>query len=226
MKTSKLDKAIDYLVNSHNAEYCTHYGEPGYQDPEHGIIFADWNDIPKGLADWLEKCGYSLEWSDEWYVDYCHSKAYRTRPDSYHWESSIMLLHDRCEYITPDDSADTWIEACQITSNGQPMACLPSWISEADILEAGFTLQNSDLESGFFPGQTDDPVKITADLIKRGAYRVLFQKRENSQFYCRFAVYADFGDDATPGICPHCNGSGEGQNEGSTCSYCKGKGEI
>lgn len=192
MKTSKLQKALDYLANTHNAEYCSYYGEPGYQDPDKGIIFANWNDIPKGLAEWLEKCGYSLEWSDEWYVDHAYSKAYRTSPDSYHWESSIMLPQDSCEYITPDDSPDTWIEACQQTSNGQPMACLPSWIGEQDIIKSGFKLQNGDLESGFFPGQTDNPVQITADLIKRGAYRVLFQKRENSQFYCRFAVYADF----------------------------------
>lgn len=192
MKTNKIQKALAYLQDAHNAEYCSYYGEPGYQDPEKGVILANWNDVPKGLAEWLEKCGYSLEWSDEWYVDYAYSKAYRTSPDSYHWESSIMLPPDSCEYITPDDSPDTWIEACQQTNNGQPIACLPSWIAESDIIDAGFTLQNSDLESGWFPGQTDDPVKITADLIQRGAYRVLFQKRENSQFYCRFAVYADF----------------------------------
>lgn len=191
MKNSKLQQSIDYLVNSHNAEWCTSYGEPGYQDPEKGIVFANWNDIPKGLADWLEKCGYSLEWSDEWYVDYNNGKAYRTSPDCYDWESSIMLTDDG-EYLTPDDSPDTWIEACQVTSNGQPMACLPSWVNEQDILEAGFALQNDGLESGFHPGQTDDPRAITKDLIERGAYRVLFQKRENSQFYCRFAVYADF----------------------------------
>ena len=29
-----------------------------------------------------------------------------------------------------------------------------------------------------------------------------------------------------PGICPHCNGSGEGQHEGSRCNYCKGMGEL
>ena len=28
-----------------------------------------------------------------------------------------------------------------------------------------------------------------------------------------------------PGICPACNGSGEGQHEGSRCSICKGRGE-
>jgi DnaJ-class molecular chaperone len=27
-------------------------------------------------------------------------------------------------------------------------------------------------------------------------------------------------------ICQHCNGSGEGSYDGSTCQMCKGKGEI
>lgn len=31
--------------------------------------------------------------------------------------------------------------------------------------------------------------------------------------------------DGSPGICPACNGSGEGQHEGSRCSICKGRGE-
>lgn len=38
------------------------------------------------------------------------------------------------------------------------------------------------------------------------------------------------GDDDAPeyepGICPDCNGSGEGHNEGTTCRTCKGEGEI
>ena len=27
-------------------------------------------------------------------------------------------------------------------------------------------------------------------------------------------------------ICPQCNGSGEGSHDGSTCSACKGSGEV
>lgn len=192
MKTNKLDSALQYLQEKHYAEWCTQYGEPGYSDPEKGIILANWNNIPKGLSDWLEKCGYSLEWSDEWYIDYNHSKAYRTSPDSYHWEPQIMLPSDACEYITPDDSPSVWIEACQITSNGQPIQCLPSWISNADIEDAGFKLQQSDFESGNFPGQTDNPEQIAKSLFDAGAYCVVFRKIENSQFYCKFAVYADF----------------------------------
>ena len=33
-------------------------------------------------------------------------------------------------------------------------------------------------------------------------------------------------DDEILNICPDCNGSGEGQREGSTCPYCRGKGTV
>ena len=36
----------------------------------------------------------------------------------------------------------------------------------------------------------------------------------------------DDQDDSEPGICPTCNGSGEGQHEGTTCYQCKGAGEC
>ena len=40
-------------------------------------------------------------------------------------------------------------------------------------------------------------------------------------------LMADDGpDDVEPGICPACNGSGEGMHEGTTCRTCKGEGEI
>lgn len=191
MKTDKLAKALDYLQNVHNAEWCNEYGEPGYTNPEKGIIFANWNDIPKGLANWLETCGYSLEWSDEWHIDYAHSKAYRTCANSYFWEPSIMLPAESCEYLTPDDSPSEWIEACAVTANNQPIACLPSRFSSDEILNEGFELIEADFENGFFEGMNDDPVKIAEKYFTDGAYRVLFQKSENSQFYCRFRVWID-----------------------------------
>lgn len=195
MSNSKITKALEYLQNSHNAEWCTAYGEPGYTDPEAGIILCNWNDVPKGLADWLEKCGYSLEWSDEWMIDYDYSKAYRTNPDSYSWESNIALTDDG-EWLTRDDDAATWIEHAEITSNGQPVRCVPSWISAADITGAGFTLYAEGMESGFHIGMDDSPEKIARELIAQSAYRVLFQKSEQSQFYCRFAVYVDMVGDS------------------------------
>ncbi len=41
--------------------------------------------------------------------------------------------------------------------------------------------------------------------------------------------YSDDDDDRGPGemaICPACNGSGEGQYDGTTCSTCGGSGET
>ena len=37
-------------------------------------------------------------------------------------------------------------------------------------------------------------------------------------------MYEDRDDE--PGLCPTCNGSGEGRYEGTNCYACKGKGEI
>jgi hypothetical protein len=34
---NKLDKALKHLQDKHDAEWCSHYGEPGYKDPEKGI---------------------------------------------------------------------------------------------------------------------------------------------------------------------------------------------
>ena len=39
-------------------------------------------------------------------------------------------------------------------------------------------------------------------------------------------LMSDDGPDSEPGICPACNGSGEGQHEGTTCRTCKGAGEC
>ena len=49
--------------------------------------------------------------------------------------------------------------------------------------------------------------------------------RNDARDYDR--LMADDGpDDSEPGICPRCSGSGEGQHEGTTCTLCKGQGEV
>lgn len=35
------------LCERYSIEWCEKYGELGYDDPARGILFADWNDIPK-----------------------------------------------------------------------------------------------------------------------------------------------------------------------------------
>jgi len=69
------------------------YGEPGYskESSEYPILFADWNNYPSSVVSMLEDVGYSIEWSDEWFVYYEESLAYRTSPDSYGWEPSYFM---------------------------------------------------------------------------------------------------------------------------------------
>jgi hypothetical protein len=182
-----IQKAMEYLQEKHHADFTATYGEPGYSDPERGIIFANWNNIPKGLADWLEKQGYSLEWSDEWTT--CgNGKAWRTSPDCYQWESSIVLTDDG-EMLTRDDSHADVIEALAITHQNQTPGCVPSWVAQMELREEGYSLFAGELESGFHPGQTDDPAKLAKQAFEAGAERVVFRKVENSQFYVRFECW-------------------------------------
>ena len=54
-----IDGAIR-LVEKH-AKYCefaSSYGERGYDDPEKGILFANWNNVPRFIMDGLERRGF------------------------------------------------------------------------------------------------------------------------------------------------------------------------
>lgn len=177
-----VDEIITYLCEVHDAEYCSHYGEPGYHDPEKGIIFCDWNNIPDVLTDILEEHGYSLEWSDEWYIDYDNDKAWRTSPTSYDWQCSIRIC-DRY-VLTPDDDISEWIYECLNDCN----QALPDWITEHDLTEAGFELYNDEYyESGWYPGQNDDPATIAAKLPDDLEY--VFHIPSVGQFDMKFDLY-------------------------------------
>jgi hypothetical protein len=183
----QLNDIFEYLQENFYAEWCGKYGEPGYNDPEKGVVFANWNDVPKAIQEALEEAGYELEWSDEWTIDYNNDKAYRTSPSSYHWEPQWVMGDG--EYIFPDDGADAFIEECSMTDQGQPQRCLPSSITPQDLKEEGYALFKADLENGWHPGQTDDPQELAKQAFDQGAERVVFRKTENSQFYIRFEAW-------------------------------------
>lgn len=179
------------------------YAEPGYTDPESGIIVtADWNDdtpcVPtSSLPDWpgyetmitlgdaLEFLGVELEWSDEW--DACGhcGKLFRTQPDSYQWRASYWYDENQCEYICCEcvrrDPSD-YIEFC----NGNARTAIQIDIDPAD---HGYTLHMSGMDRGWHNSQTADPETIALDLRARGIYDFVFKIDEKYQFTTVFSVW-------------------------------------
>lgn len=187
----RTDIILQALQEKHNMEYCNHYGERGYTNPAASILFANWNNISKRTADYLESAGFELEWSDEWSIDYDNDKAYRTSGNSYDWVCAVTYT-DNGDMLTPDDSISDWIDELQMTDSGHRPRALPDWITAADVEAEGYSAINGDYESGFHPGQTDDPKAIAKSAFDRGAVSVVFRIKEASQFYIVFQGYAKF----------------------------------
>jgi hypothetical protein len=100
------------------------YAEPGYSDPESGIIATgNWNDItnyvdgvrftisdiPSRIAKLFEKLGIPIEWSDEWCECTNCGKLVRTQPDFMSWTPSYTLGDGElicCECKEPEDETD------------------------------------------------------------------------------------------------------------------------
>ena len=170
-------------------DWCGAYGEPGYDAPEHGIIFANWNHISKTVYSWLESHGYALEWSDEWIVSHETNKAYRSSPDSYGWKPAYFLT-DGGDVIGADeirngDEVDTYIEYLVDDANRADTF-------DIDWTQYGFRKLNPDAyESGFHPGQTDNPRKILAAAqVEYPDHEFLFSIDDTGQFDVRFSLWA------------------------------------
>lgn len=105
---------------------CHGYAEPGYSDPECGVIaLGNWNTIdhyheethrfvaddasPSHLGDILDKLGVPCEWSDEWSSCSECGKLVRTEPDCHDWEPAYHISDSGIycrECRAPDTSDD------------------------------------------------------------------------------------------------------------------------
>jgi hypothetical protein len=85
-----------------NLGFAKGYAEPGYTDPENGVLFANWNRFPRNFDQLLEKAGYACEWSDEWATCEDCGKAVRTEPDSYCWKPAFRMGREDCGLFCVD----------------------------------------------------------------------------------------------------------------------------
>jgi hypothetical protein len=177
---------LNLMADKYDGQWCSFYGEPGYQNPEQGIVFANWNKVPKNIGNYLEAAGFELEWSDEWVIDYDYNKAYRCSPNSYDWEPSFRYT-ERGDMLTPDDSdINDWISEHE----NEPHKVLPSFITGVQLIALGYEKYGDAFESGLHQGMNDDPQKIykqVQDEFKPAS--VVFRMADTSQFYITFECW-------------------------------------
>lgn len=186
----KTQKLLAQLLEE-GADYCNQYGEQGYNDPKKFILFHNWNNVEQKIQDYFEAIGCELEWSDEWVIDYKNGKAYRTQGESYHWQSQIAYTENG-ELLTPDNSAEEWVDFCKVEQGDIVTNSLRDFISDDDIETLGYVKYNENsFESGFHVGQTDDPQKIAKQIFEsvEDCESVVFKLDENSQFYSKFSAF-------------------------------------
>lgn len=178
----------DIKTRAQQIEYMTFapaYAEPGYSQPAKGILFSRWNYFCRGVDRLLEQYGYAIEWEDEWSTCQECGRAVRTQPDSYGWQPSYAIFNE-CELLCVDClkvDAESYLESLE--DNPRTALNLPC----IDPAKFGYRMLQGEFESGFHPGQTDDPKKIYAELAKSGHKRILFRIDSVGQFDMRFSVW-------------------------------------
>jgi hypothetical protein len=199
------ERALE-LLREHFAEpncwdWAYEYGEPGYSfdgDQQILVIGYYWCRCDKidGLHDmgahhprlWA-RFGEVAEfsWNDEWIIDHENgSKAYRTGPDSYGWTPAYAIT-EYGDIITPDDDVDVWLEYAV----DQRRALYRTQLHESALTEAGFERYPDDdtfYESGWHPGQTDDPAVIL-DAANAAGLDAIVYVTSQGQFDTRWVVY-------------------------------------
>ena len=173
----KLDiyNTIEALAAKSGEQYwdtAAEYGEPGYGDATLVVLGSYWcrcgrTDVGRGgsMHDmqehypliWakLEEEGVQFEWHDEWIVDHETGKAYRTSPDSYGWKPSIMFT-ERGDLVTPDDDIETIVDHADTTG----AVLNTNFVTKESLVDAGFVPFSTDNETGWHPGQHDDPRQV------------------------------------------------------------------
>lgn len=196
-----------YVVMDYTSEG---YAEPGYSSDTGVIVFGNWNprrfprdgepalsddeNIGPMLADELETLGVDLEWHDEWTTCADCYRALRTTGDSYGWTLFGAFSEDGyvCSDCTMRD-VDSYV-ADYVNDPDRAI----TWCKSADLIAIGFAQWAPDdpqtFESGWHPGQTDDPRDILASILATDEdAEVVFLIDNVGQFDVRFSAYVRSG---------------------------------
>lgn len=162
------------------AKYAT--GE-GMDDPKRGILFGNWNEFSRRAVDLLERAGYAIEWEDEWTTCADCGAALRTSPDSYGWQPQYIETDDG--YVCFDCADfEEYLESIE----DNPRKCC---FRDVNPEEYGYTRisEPGEFESGWHPGQNDDPAEILERLHATGHQRIVFRVSGTGQFDISFETW-------------------------------------
>ena len=195
------EQLSEYIVEEHDyfEGTASYYLEPGYSDPDKGILLADWNYVPQLHQDILEHVGYDLEWSDEWMITDTGG-AVRSTPDSYEWQPSYILTPDG-DLLTSEDDPEEVIAAAVCDDPAQSPKAFPHWLNPAD--HGFFPLhEGKDIpfRSGFHEGMTDNPEDQLREAFAEWAECEVAFVTAPSQFYTEWEAWVRIP--AELGSCP------------------------
>jgi hypothetical protein len=174
-----------------DVQWSPGYAEPGYDDPKHDILFANWNDVSKRVYSLLERAGYACEWQDEWSTCSECGKAVRTSADSYGWQQSFWMPGDSGVLL-----CNECIDPAEYLKYLENRTSSCSTLRDIDPADHGYVKLQGDFENGFHPGQNDDPKKIYSELRANGETRpLIFVLDGVGQFDMEFSVWAKLEDE-------------------------------
>jgi hypothetical protein len=150
---------------------------------EKGVLIANWNYFSREAGRLLEQYGYELLWSDTTSTcDEC-GIAIETQPGFY-GDTPSYVIGD-CEIICANclkDNPESYLESLE----DDPNRALN--VRGVKLAEHGYIKLEDGFESGFHPGQTDNPRKIY-DRLKDKYRHIVFAVDSAGQFSIEFSVW-------------------------------------
>jgi len=170
-------------------DYAEKYSEPGYSKEidDSPILFANWNGLKGSTMSAIEK-QFNIEWSDEWYRCGECGGAVRTQGDGHGWTQNYYMFND-CEPVCKDCIDEC--EGLQEHIIGDLLDNSKNCNLLIDLDNHGFEEIECGYESGWHPGQTDNPEKILIAAQKQFPDKeFIFSDITVGQFDVSFCLYA------------------------------------
>ncbi len=163
------------------AEEITGSG-PSYSDEQWTIVIDTYKDWYNRLYELCERKDVDLRYSDEIIFDE-QGRAHEINP-GYHGQVKTWTLINECEVLAEDevdDCFDEYVEWLEDNSNSADQ-----W--STDFTPAGYVKHDGQYESGFHPGQTDNPETIQRELLKTFDH-VIWSIDNTGQFDIGFSAW-------------------------------------